>query len=531
MSSTWLAPRNGTCGLSPLAVVVLVALAAMPAALVAAESKPAWAEALGREIQDSLSSKCASRGNIGIAVIDLATKDMVYARRPDVTLMPASNMKLYTVAAALHALGPNHRLRTRLGFVGRRQGEHIDGNLVLRGEGDPFLLADDLRDLVIELLAAGISSVGGDVVVDDSYFDHERRGNGWRDQTQKWYNAPIGALSLNFNCVAVHVSPGMRPGVKAIVSTTPELGVDVGGGVATRGPGQRSWFGANRREGTGGRPLVSVNGSVSTGAEELSIIRTITDPPRFAGNVFLELLKDHGITVRGGLKSLDADDLEGSWAQSMAAERVTWLAEHYSPPLAEIAFSLQKHSNNFMAEMALKSLGAVAHGAPGTAAKGAIQVVELLRSKGIDPAGFAMVDGSGLSSLNRVTARQTAELLAAMEADWRVGPEYVAVLPRSGLDGTLHARMTSDDVRGWVRAKTGTISGVSALSGYAGGDGRPAFAFSILVNSLPCGPGAARALQDRIARILVRYADHSTLVAANEPPAVKVPAPRRHKRR
>jgi D-alanyl-D-alanine carboxypeptidase/D-alanyl-D-alanine-endopeptidase (penicillin-binding protein 4) len=182
------------------------------------------------------------------------------------------------------------------------------------------------------------------------------------------------------------------------------------------------------------------------------------------------------------------------------------LSSHYSPPLGVIVREVNKTSNNFMAEQLLKTLGAEVVGKPGTWPKGVQAVAKYLDGIGIAEAGYKMVNGSGLYDADRFTPAQFVELLRHTYRDFRFAADFVGSLAVAGTDGTIGHRMEGSTAERWVRAKTGTLSGVSCLSGYAGAPGHLPLAFSILMNTVgETATGDARKAQDAIAESLVTF--------------------------
>ena len=202
----------------------------------------------------------------------------------------------------------------------------------------------------------------------------------------------------------------------------------------------------------------------------------ISDPTRFAAASFRTFLQKEGVTVRGGI------------LQGRTPKEARLLARDLSRPLGVIIRGLNKFSNNFMAEQLLKTMGAELHGLPGTAENGLLEVRKFLVSLGISPAHFELADGSGLSRLNKTTPRVLATVLERVYHDFRLRPEFVASLAVVGVDGTVRKKFRSRPEARRVRAKTGLLFGVHALSGYAAAKNGEVLVFSILINENACQP-------------------------------------------
>jgi D-alanyl-D-alanine carboxypeptidase/D-alanyl-D-alanine-endopeptidase (penicillin-binding protein 4) len=422
---------------------------------------------------------------------------VVFARDPDVLLNPASNVKLFTSAAALARLGAEFRFATEL-YLDPAASRGAPRTLYVRGKGDPTLVTERLWAIAAEIEHLGVGRVG-DVVLDDSYFDGEREGPGFdQERGDRSYLAPTGALSLNFNSVAIHVAPGDRKGAPARVELEPDSGFfEVVNRVVTAGPR------AARRlvpssEPHGARQRIVVTGRLPLGGRPQVVWRKIDDPPAYFGHTLKRLLELRGVKVTGRIRT----------GTVPSGARLVYVAE--SDSLGEVVRRLNKTSNNFTAEQILKTLGAEAKGAPGTWAKGVGAVEDFLAEVGIARGSYVMQNGSGLNDTNRFSARQTVTLLRAMRARSTIWPEYLTSLPVAGRDGTIRWRMDGTEAAGRVRAKTGTLEGVTSLSGYVETASGETIAFAILVNDIP----------GRSARV-VRAVDAlaSALAASGGPPA------------
>lgn len=433
---------------------------------------------------------------IGIEVLDLADGDVVYARNPDRPLNPASNAKLLVMAAALETLGPAFTIPTTLHGV--RDGDAVAGDVVLRGRGDPTLTSEDLWELARETRAIGITRVRGGIRIDDSYFDDERLPYAYDSQPNEdaAFRAPVGATSIDANAVEVWIGPGADAGDPArffaypedFLETKLEARTVAGSGNALR------MFAA---PGPGDVTQVRIWGSIGVAAPWAAYARRIDDPVRFAGLALREALRAAGIAVEGS-----------GISKGPVPEGATELARHESDPLHAWLWQLGKESSNFHAEQLLKILGAERKGPPGTAERGAEVVRETLEAWNVPTEGLVLRNGSGLFTADEVAPRTLTALLRAVYLDAEIRPEFLAALAVAGRDGTLRSRLAGPVVRGRVRAKTGTLAAVWALSGYAlSPDGRSGYAFAVLVND-PCRRrDVARALQDDLAAALAADLD------------------------
>jgi D-alanyl-D-alanine carboxypeptidase/D-alanyl-D-alanine-endopeptidase (penicillin-binding protein 4) len=236
---------------------------------------------------------------------------------------------------------------------------------------------------------------------------------------------------------------------------------------------------------------VTVAGSIRLGTGAIEVTKGVEDPTLYALSAFQELAARRGITVRGLAR------------RGVVPDDAREVFRFDSKPLAAIVRDMNKHSNNFMAEALIKTLGAEFQGAPGTTQKGLDVVRQYLDRIGVSTRDLTLVDGSGLAHDNRVTARALVHTLRAMNEDFELWPEFLSSLPVAGIDGTLQRRFRQEDLMRKVRAKTGKIAGVATLSGYAVNEADETFAFAILINDYRCGTDTIKRLMDRVCSSLV----------------------------
>ncbi len=440
---------------------------------------------LARTLDGILDNSKLKQTELGIAVVDVATGQALYERNADRGLNPASNAKLVTTATALAKLGPEYRYATHFyAAEDTWSDDQIRGDLYIRGTGDPTLVTEDLYRVARDLYARGLRRITGSVVVDASFFDADGLPPGF-DQKAEFasYRAPGGATSINFNTHVVYVRPGVRAGAPARASVEPPVPCIVIDNAVTTSAGRKAPVRAES-EVRGGKLHIHFSGTIGEDAGVQSYRYPIHDPSQYAGETLAIALRHAGIKV-------DSSAVK----KGVIPKRVQVLATHRSPSLGTLIRGVNKHSNNFMAEQVLKSLAPE----PATA-DAALQVVRThLAELGIASEGLRVGNGSGLYDTNRVTATQLAGLLRAAYRDPRYASDFVASLPIAGADGTLRRRLRDDHTKRRVRAKTGTLNGVSALSGYAFlADGR-VLAFSILMNGFPKWQiGIARRTQNEL---------------------------------
>lgn len=468
------------------------ALPAVPSGTPAEKEK--W---LAARIDEILTRPQLGAAKVGVAVSEIDGGRVLYARNDKTLFNPASNAKLFTTAAALGLLGPEYRFKTSLHAVTVKNGE-VQGDLYLRGTGDPSLTVEDLWKMVGDLFASGVRRVTGNIAVDDTYFDEVRVGPAFEQKEEDYaFRAPAGAASINYNACTIHVMPAPKEGDHprvVIEPASPYFNVSNQARTVPSTTKGRNDISIASKEMEGHTEIV-VTGRIKSGSGEIVEHRRIIHPDLNAGHSLRELLGRRGIKV-GGNQVVRAP-------VPLAARQLAW---HASPPLGVIVRETNKQSNNFMAEQLLKTLGAEKVGKPGTWPKGVQAVASFLEGIGIGAGKYKLVNGSGLYDANRFSAAQVVSLLSSVYRDFRVAADFVGSLAVAGTDGTTVHRMEKSVAERYVRAKTGTLNGVSCLSGYAGAPGRVPLAFSILMNEVPdTGTQDARRAQDAIAEALVAF--------------------------
>ncbi len=447
------------------------------------------------QIDAILADSSLAQTRVGIQVVSLRTGRVLYDRDSNLLFNPASNMKLLTTATALSRLGPDFRFKTELrADTASVADSAIAGNLYLKGYADPDLSLADLDWLIQRLRNKGIRRISGDLVCDASYLDDFFFGAGWMwDDASSSDFAPIAALTVNDNCVTVTVQPGAQVGDSLSYLLEPEtayvkiqnLGVTVDSldsNRIRRFKVEREW---KRPSNT-----IVIEGGLPAGTAERQLVIEVVNPVRFMGTVFSEMLARAGI------------ELPGQVTEGTLPDTSLSLVTHISAPLSEVIRNTNKISDNLSAELLLKTLGAEFRRPPGSAKAGLAVVKEFLSEVGIDTTKLYLADGSGVSRYDVVTPAQVVKLLRHMAEDFHVQAEFMASLPIAGMDGTLRNRMLDTPAQGKLRAKTGTLRGVSSLSGYTTtADGEP-LAFSIMMEHFVGPASLRRSLQDRICAVI-----------------------------
>ncbi|GAA4134537.1 D-alanyl-D-alanine carboxypeptidase/D-alanyl-D-alanine endopeptidase [Actinomadura keratinilytica] len=495
-----------------LGVLLALGLTATPAAAHAepVRAAPAPAGDLRSDLDAILSDPRLADAGVGVLVSDARTGAVRYARGADAPLLPASNNKLNTAAAALALLGPGYRFRTSV-LAAKADGSTVTGNLYLKGTGDPTMRAAEYDALAARLAARGITRVTGDLVADDTWFDAVRTPAHWDPADLQYaYAGPISALTVSPNddfdagSVKVAVAPTAPGSPVGVTLDPPTSAVKLDNRAVTGPAGSASTLSVERANGS---DTIVVRGSYPAGGARYETLRTVPEPTLYAADVFRAALADHGITV------------EGTVRRGAAPARAVRLADRASMPLSQLTTPFLKFSNNVIAEILVKSIGRKAKG-KGTWEAGLPVIERYVRSLGVPAGQLEMADGSGLSRLNRTSPRDIATVLRrAQTQTWF--PAWYQALPVAGdpdplVGGTLTGRMRGTPAAGNVRAKTGTLTGVTALSGYVREPSGRRLVFSVIFNGY--AGGAPKDIEDKIAvrlaggsaRAVMLQADHGS---------------------
>ena len=422
--------------------------------------------------------------DLGIIVREIGAADPLVSLNADVPRNPASAMKIVTVLTALDQLGPAYTWPTEVYALGRIRGDTIDGDLGLKGHGDPYLVTEDLWKLVQGLRRRGVAHIAGDLVVDSSYFTVPDEDPGEFDnRPYHAYNALPNATLVNFQATYFHFYAS-RNSNKVEIKLEPELpnlridnrltAVDgrCGGfqrGIAMTVPESAT---ADR---------VIFEGRFPRACGHYVLARSVLTPEGFAFGVFKWLWVQSGGTIDGGVRTGTIPD-----------GRRPILIWH-SRPLGDVIRLVNKFSNNVMARNILLTVGAEKFDAPGTVNKGVQAVNEYLAAHDISTAGFNMVNGAGLSRDTRVTPRTLEEVLS-YAASIPYAAEFVSSLSIIGMDGTTQKRFRSRREAGHAHLKTGTIDHVSAIAGYVHANSGRQFIVVGLVNHPDAHRGAGQLL-------------------------------------
>jgi len=459
------AMRNGFSGCAAIPLCLCIAAAAAPCASIA----------------DSVSAYLSQRGykpsNVGIIIKKLGTDSILVALNEQQRFNPASVSKLVTASAAIDLLGVDYRFATTVFIDGAldRDSGRVRGNLYIRGGGDPGFLAERLWLFVQHLAHLGIRRIERDLVLDDSFFDASTQGPGFdEDKSSRAYEAPTAALSASFNTVAVHVAPGTVVGSPVQIHTLPRIsGVKIVATALTMPAGAPSDIQVTTEK-MDGKTAILVYGGMNIDAKPRYIYRKVWETWENFGWVMQGLFEECGIRLDGKVR-------HGVVPDSLKAAGPLYTFE--SQPLFEFIGHMFKVSSNFAAEMVFKTIAAHTTSRPGSWSAASEIVGQWWTECGL-PGSIKVMNGSGMGNGNRISALQIAALLERVWSNKAVAPDFISALPIAGVDGTLEKRFGASQLKGIMRAKTGTLNnyGVSTLAGFVflGAD---TYVFAILMNN------------------------------------------------
>jgi len=458
--------------------------------------------ALAAELARIFDAPETQNGLWGVEVRSLDRQVTLFSRNARTLMMPASNMKILTLAATAETLGWDYRFKTTLETSAEIDNGSLKGDLIVVGGGDPTINSREKRaDAVFDewaaaLKAAGVSRIEGNVVGDATALD-SRLGQGWSwDYLQLGYAAGAGALEFNENIAALLVRPGAKAGDDAALEVSPSTGLGLVHRVVTGEPGSQTTIDIDRQANGG---WLEVTGSIAADAQPVTRDVAVANPTLFFTHALVNALTSRGIPIRGLPKQ------QPDWRNVVVPplpRRV--LHETCSPPLRDIATTMMKVSQNLYAETLLKAIGAI-RASPGTAEAGRAAARAIFDGWSIPADGYVQADGSGLSRYDYVTADTIVAILEHMFRDPVHHDPFVATLPIAGRDGTISNRMKGTPAEGNATAKTGSIANVRTLSGYVRTRDGETLVFSMLANNFTAPAATVNGLADRAVVALANY--------------------------
>jgi len=450
---------------------------------------------LQNELDKIVNDNFFEQSQIAIEIFDLTESTSLYSHNNKLLLLPASNMKLLTSAAGLVFLGPDYEFTTTLYYNGVAEGVTLYGDLYIVGGLDPELTSNDLDSLVKAVKSLGIRFITENIYADISIKDSLYWGRGWMWDDHPDPGAPLlSALNINNNAIEVFVT-GNKVGLPGIVSLKPETKYvkieNHSETVPSTVPGNltitRDWINDKNTIFIEGEVRLGEVIDTSAHSNKLNLL----NPEKYFLMLFKEHLEKEKIYSYGELEIKTLPD--GS----------IYLAE-INRSLAKVLNNLNKESDNLSGEMLLYALALKDSAAPAIAKNGIEIIKNLIDSVGLDPNDYLLADGSGVSRYNLVSAELLIELLKYMYKHSEFYPYYNS-LSVAGVDGTLEERMKNTVAEGNVHAKTGTLAGVSSLSGYVSARNGNLITFAIMMQNFVEKISVARRFQDKICELLANY--------------------------
>jgi D-alanyl-D-alanine carboxypeptidase/D-alanyl-D-alanine-endopeptidase (penicillin-binding protein 4) len=454
------------------------------------------------EIDSFLADSALANALIGLAIFDITSDSTLYELNADKLLSPASNLKLFTSAAALELLGPGYRFKTRFFYTGNLDEKgRLNGNLIVVGGGDP-LISGRFRKSITEvlylwadsLLSYGIKEIRGDLIVDNSFFTGPQLGAGWSwDDLTDWYACPVTALVFNDNCVDLEFVPGEKVGDKAKIVINPETDyIKITNNTITLPAGSKFTLDYYRTPSTN---YVEFFGGIAIDDSGQVDYVSVHRPEIYCAYIFADVLEDKNINFKGDILNLD-DTNDEKQTQIMESRKPLFVWQ--SDSLGVVVTVINQRSQNLFAELALLTIGKEI-GGEGSFTR-SIEIVEtFFDSIGISSDDLDMNDGSGLSYINLVKPDAIIRLLKYMHSSKHFDTYYNSLrTPRS-------FRLVDVENRENIRVKRGTIANTRTYSGYLTGPKTGhLLAFSIMVNNYSCPKKYVDSWQDSILEILLR---------------------------
>jgi D-alanyl-D-alanine carboxypeptidase/D-alanyl-D-alanine-endopeptidase (penicillin-binding protein 4) len=482
--------QRGTLGAPARRGVHLLACLAFTATAFA-QNNTGTSTPLPAPVKRVLAAYGLSEAGLSVFVQALDSSEPLLEFNADVPRNPASTQKLLTTFAALELLGPAHTWRTDVYALGNRTGDRLEGDLLVKGYGDPDLTTERVWLLMRGLMRRGIKHVTGDLVLDDSYYALEPDDPGTFDgQRYRTYNALPYALLTNFQAVDF-IFRADSANNRVVIRTDPALpNLRIDNGLKLVPGACRGTLDiAMHATSTAAEQLVSFSGAMPDSCGEYYFSRTIMDPPSFSYGVIRGVWEEMGGEIDGGMRR---------GTVPAGAHPINSIE---SQPLVEIVRTINKFSNNVMARQLLIAIGAERYGAPGTQEKGIAAVREWLTKRGLEMPELVLENGAGLSRETRISARSMARMLIAAHAS-PYEAELIASMPLSAMDGTLRRRFTDAGMAGRLHLKTGRLEGVSGLAGYVLAPNGRRYVLVSLHNDRGVQLGAGSAVQNALMRWL-----------------------------
>jgi D-alanyl-D-alanine carboxypeptidase/D-alanyl-D-alanine-endopeptidase (penicillin-binding protein 4) len=449
-----------------------------------------FSQSLQTKIDQLLENEFFQKCGVSVQVEDLSANKTIYQKNARMLFRPASNMKILTTVTGLIYLRPDYEFKTSLYHSGIIKDSVLYGNLYFVGGCDPDFTTKDFYFFIDTLKASGIHKISGNIYGDVSFKDSLFWGNGWMWDDDPSSDAPyLSALNLNDNCVDVIVNRDKNSKQLKVKIVPDTKYVSLNNGLSSQSDKKflitRDWIDRKNE--------IIVEGKLPEYIDTVNEVVNVFDPTKYFLTVFSEILDSNSISFVGQIDEIKTP---------LYARKIC----DFNRPFGNVIINLNKTSDNLSAEMTLRAISEKYSGKPANADSGILVVKMILDSAGFNSKEYRLVDGSGVSHYNLVSAELLAKLLKYIYDKY---PDLYKILydsfPIAGVDGTLENRMQNSNAINNVHAKTGTLSGVSCLSGYVQGKNNHQLVFSIMMQNFVGSSKNARDFQDEICKILADY--------------------------
>ena len=450
-------------------------------------------EEIKTEINKLLKHKYLKNVNYSIKVLSIDKQETLLNIEDKKALTPASTIKLLTTACALNQLTKNFKIRTILCSDNEIRYNSIQGNIYLKGYGNPLLRSTDIDDMASMVSLRGIKVIEGDIIIDDSYFDSKLFRNQWIDPSEHSFEEPaISPITVDYNTLYIRLTSSDKLKSSPAVYLFPELGdLKITNNIQTANITRKNEnFSVSLKE-TDGKYTLTLNGRIGKNRTKYLDIK-IKNPALFCGTLLKTALANNGIIVNGEIKV------------GTLPENYRLLAQH-TLPIDSLLKVINKNSDNFCADQLLKIIGAETGTKNGSAKNGITAIYKYLSDNKIDTANLRIHDGSGLSRKNKLSSNTMSQLLYKITYSQDMFETFYNSLSCAGIDGTLKNRMSNLYETADIRGKTGTLRDVTSLAGYVTSADNDLLIFTIFMDNVKIGVLDLRDMQDKIIALLAEY--------------------------
>ncbi len=444
----------------------------MLAAILIATTSSAYADTYTQQVTDIINKTLKDNTQpkyIGIKIQSIATGETLYTKNADKLFVPASNLKLFTALGAYLSLSPNFTFQTQLLTHNK--------NIYIKFDGDPSFTDQDLNNLFVSLKNSGVNTITGNIYLDTQTLGGRNSGPGWMwDELNICYAAPINSIMINHNCVNYTLTPS--------AALQPKTSIDAVNIIDQATVSDASPTDCPLNLTTTGRNDYILTGCIAKNTKPIDLSIALSDPERYAKQLILQDLKNNQIAFKGQI------------IEKMTPVGSQIISTHFSKPLSDLIREMLKNSDNQIAGVVFKTIGAHFYHHPTNWGESVAALKAILKNTPINLTNAVIIDGSGVSRYNLITPDQLSSLLSVIFHDKTIAKPYIESLPIAGKDGTLQDRMKN--LKGKVYAKTGSMTGVESLSGYIQTKHHSVLSFVIVINNFSMPKKQASDLIDSI---------------------------------